>query len=73
MSEDNCESYGSFRLFKISASSFGTVDMRRQFCTCAFEFLAMVTEGVVHSVYKAVVRSFFGVIRSHKVSQGIGI
>ena len=33
-------------------------------CTdaCADEFLAMVSEGVVNSVYKVVTRSSFGVI-----------
>ena len=33
-----------------------------------YEFLTMVTEGVVHSVHKVVIRSSFHVIRQHKVS-----
>ena len=32
------------------------------------EILAMVTEGVVHRVYKVVTWSYFGVIQRHKVS-----
>ena len=40
---------------------------------CADEFLAMVTEGIVHGVYKIVTRSSFGVTWHHKASVGIGI
>ena len=63
-----CESYGSFKLFKISASDFSTMSIRRQFRLCTYEFLATVTESVVHSVYKVVIWWSFGVIRRHKVS-----
>ena len=38
---------------------------------CTDEFLAMVTEGVVHSVCKVVTRLSFGAIRQHKASGGI--
>ena len=37
---------------------------------CADEFLATVTEGVVHGVYKVVTRLSFGIIWQHKVSGG---
>ena len=47
-----CTSYGSFKMFKISASEFRTVGMCRRMRACRDEFLAMVTEGVVHGVYK---------------------
>ena len=47
-------SYGSFRMFKISTSEFGTVSMSRQMQECTDEFPAMVTEEVAHSVHKAV-------------------
>ena len=57
-----CKSYGSFKLFKISASDFNTVGMRRRFYACTYKFLTMVTEGVVHGVHKVVIRSSFGVI-----------
>ena len=67
-----CESYGSFRLFKISSSDFCTVGMRRRFCACVYEFLTTVNEGVVHGLHKVVIRSSFGVIRRRKVSSGIG-
>ena len=66
-----CASHGSFENFKISASDFSTAGMRKQFCTCACEFLTTVTEGVVHSVCKVVTRFSFGVTRRHKVSFGI--
>ena len=65
-----CRSYGSFEIFKISASEFGTVSMRRSFRACAYEFLNTVTEGVVHSVHKVVIRSSFGVMWQHKASGG---
>ena len=54
-------------MFKISASDFSTVGMRRRFRPCAYEFLTMVTKGVVHSVHM-VIQSFLGVIRRHKMS-----
>ena len=34
-----CGFYGSFKMFKISASEFGTVGMRRQFPACTDELL----------------------------------
>ena len=34
--------YGGFKMFKISASEFGTVGMRRQMQACTDEFLATV-------------------------------
>ena len=55
-------------MFEISASEFGTVDMRRQFPTCAYEFLTTVTEDVVYDVHKVVIWPSFSVIRGHKVS-----
>ena len=33
-----------------------------------YEFLIMVTKGVVHSVHKVVIHSFFSVIQRHKVN-----
>ena len=54
------ESYG---LLKISASDFDTVSMCRRFRAYAYEFLTMVSEGVVHGVHKVVIRLSFGVIR----------
>ena len=45
----------------VKISEFDTVSMRRQMRTCTDEFLALVTEGVVHGVYKFVTRSSFGV------------
>ena len=59
-----CASYRSLKMYKISASEFGTN------WACADEFLATVTERVVHSVHKVVTRSSFGVIWRHKVSGG---
>ena len=50
-------------MFKISASKFGTVTMRRRFRACTDEFLARVTEGVVHGIYKVVAWLSFDVIR----------
>ena len=41
-------------MFQISSSEFGTMSMHRQGPLCIDEFLAAVTEGVVHSVYKFV-------------------
>ena len=65
-----CESYGSFKLFKISASDFGTVSMHRSFCACAYHFLTTVTEGVVHSVHRVVIQSSSGIIQQHKANGG---
>ena len=59
---------GSFEMYEIFTSDFGTVGMCRRFHACAYEFLTTVTEGVVHGVHKVVIRSSFGVIRQHKVS-----
>ena len=43
-------------MFKISGSYRLTVSMRRRMGVCADEFLATVTEGIVHGVCKAVTR-----------------
>ena len=43
-------------------SDFGTMNMHRLFHACVYEFLTMVTEGVVHGVQS------FGVTQRHKVS-----
>ena len=56
-----CVSYGSFKMIKISTSEFCTVGMRRRVRTCTDDFLAMVTEDVVHCVYKVMTRSSFSV------------
>ena len=53
----------SFEIFKISASEFGTMSMRRQFRACTYEFLTTATKGVVHGVHKVVIQSSFGVTR----------
>ena len=63
-----CESYRSFKLFKISASDFDTVSMCRRLSACAYEFLTKVAKGVVHGVHKVVIPSSFSLIRRHKVS-----
>ena len=63
-----CEPYGSFKLFTIAASDFDTVGMCRRFCACAYDFNTTLTKGVVHGVYKVVIRPSYGVIRQHKVS-----
>ena len=42
-------------MFKISASAFGTVSMRKQY------FFATVTEGIVQGVYKVVTQSILSV------------
>ena len=44
--------------------------MRRLIRAYADGFLAMVTEGVVHSMYKVVTLLYFGFTRQHKVSGG---
>ena len=54
-----CVSYRRFKILKISAFDCGTVSMRRQKLASADKFLAMVTEGVVHGVYKVLTRSVF--------------
>ena len=63
-----CESYGSFKRFKISASDFDSVSMHRRFCTCAYDFLTTVTESVVHGVHNVVIRSSFSVTQLQNVS-----
>ena len=55
-------SYEILKCFKISTSEFGTVGMGRRIRACTNEFLATITEGVVHGVYKVVTRSSFTVI-----------
>ena len=69
-----CESYGSFKLFKIPPppSDFGMQIVYTRFCACAYEFLTNVTKSMVHSVHKVVIRSCFAVIWRQQVSQGIG-
>ena len=49
-----------------SSSEFFTVRTHRQMRASADEFLATVTEVVVHGVYKAVTRSSLGETRRHK-------
>ena len=56
------ESNASFKLFKIFTSEFGAMSMYRQFCVCMYDFLTMVTEGVVHVVHKVVIWSSFSEI-----------
>ena len=63
-----CKSYGSFKWLKIFTSDFSTVDMLKQFCIWAYEFLTMVTEGVGHGVHKVLILLSFGVIWRHKVT-----
>ena len=58
--------YQSHGCFQISASDFSTVS--RGFHTCAYEFLTMETEGVVHGIHKVAIWSSFVVIEQHKVS-----
>ena len=58
-----CAFYGSFKIFKISASEFGTMGMCRRMPACADEFLARVNEGVVHGVNKGMTQSSFSVTR----------
>ena len=43
-------------------------DLAIKIYACAYEFLTVVTQGVVHGVHKIVIRSAFGVIQQHKVS-----
>ena len=57
-------------MFKIFASEFHTMGMRRQMQACIDEFLDMVTEGAVHGVYKVVTRVSFGVTWRHKARGG---
>ena len=54
-----CMSYLSCKIFELCVSDFGTVSMHRRLCVCAYEFLTMVTEGVVHAVQKVVILSYF--------------
>ena len=58
------------KCFNISASEFGSMGMYRRMQACSDEFLATVTEGVVHGVYKVVIQSSSRVIRQHKVNGG---
>ena len=58
-----CASYRSFKMFKISASDFGTVGMHTRKQACADKFLATIIEGVVHGGYKVVTQSSFSIIR----------
>ena len=67
-----CKYLGCFQKFHISASDFGTMSMCKQFRACAYEFLTMVSEGVVHYVHKAMIRFSFSLIWRHKVSEGSG-
>ena len=62
----------SFKILIISASEFGTVSMCRQMRGCTDEFLATVSERVVHGVYQVVTRSSFSVTQQQKVSGGFG-
>ena len=55
-------------MFKISTSEFCITGMCRGMRACSDEFLATVTEGVVHGVYKVVTRLSFSVTRWHEVS-----
>ena len=61
---------GSFKMFKISASEFRTMGMCRQMQACTDEFLATVPEDVIHSVYKVVTQSSFGITLQLKASGG---
>ena len=54
-----CTFYGGFRQFKISASDFGTVSMRKQ-------FLSMVIEGVVNGRQLKISASDFGNVSMHR-------
>ena len=55
---------------KIFTSDFGTVGLSRRKQAYADKFLATVTEGVVHDVYKVVTQSSVGVIQRHRTSGG---
>ena len=55
-------------MFKITASEFSTVGMRRRFRACAYEFLTMFPEDVVQGVHKVVIWSSFGVIWRHIIA-----
>ena len=61
-------SCGNFRMFKISHSEFGTMGMHRWMGAYTDEFLTIVTEAVVHSVYKVVTWQSSSVTWPHKVS-----
>ena len=52
-------------MFRIFTSEFSTVGIHRQMQPCAHECLAMVTEGVVHSICKVVTKLCFSVIWQH--------
>ena len=49
-----CAYYGSFKMFKISASVHLTLSMHRGMRVSADEFFATITAGVVHGVCKVV-------------------
>ena len=51
-----CTFHRSFKMFTISTSEFGTMGYADECEHVSDEFLAMVTEGVVHSVFKVVTR-----------------
>ena len=57
-------------MLKIFDSEFGTMGMRRLIGACTDEFLATITEGAVHGVYKAVTWTYFHVTRRHNGSEG---
>ena len=58
-----CTSYGNFKMIKISTTQFGTITMRRRMRACTYQFLATVTEGIVHDVFQ-------GVTWQHKANGG---
>ena len=66
-----CESCRRFKILEVPSSDLGTVSMCRRFRACAYGFLTMVTEGLIHIVHKVVIWLSFSVIQWHKVSQGI--
>ena len=59
-----CAFYKSFKMCKMSVSEFGSVGMRRRMDACTSEFLAVVTESVVHGEYNVVTRPSFSVTRN---------
>ena len=56
-----CVLYGSFKMFIISAPDFLIVSMRKCLQASTDEFLAAVSEVVIHSVYKVVSQPSFSV------------
>ena len=60
-----------FKCFNIFASEFGMRWACDEKCEHAeMNLLLLVTEGVVHRVYKVITRSSFSVTRRHKASGG---